>query len=88
MSPAEEFDYVTAARAEFTAAFRRSSRGNLWRNYEGRTVTVFSKCDPDGDVRYSWVINDPGADGPRYSPETYPTEQDALDALADELVSW
>jgi hypothetical protein len=40
------------ARAEFEAGFRRSRRGNLWRTWEGLTLTVFAR----DDGRYAWCI--------------------------------
>ena len=68
---------VLAASAEFKAAFKRSHRGNLWRRYEGRTLTVFKR---EGDGRYAWSIAD--ENGPRFSRESFETEEDALGNLA------
>jgi hypothetical protein len=39
-------------RAGFEASFRQSRRGNLWRTWEGLTLTVFAR----DDGRYGWCV--------------------------------
>ena len=68
---------ATGRRAGFLAGFRRSKRGNLWRHYEGRTLTVFRR-DRGG---FAWCVAD--GEEPRFSPLAYGTEREALDALWD-----
>ena len=48
----EDDSVLTTLRAEFKAGFRRSRRGNLWRTWEGLTLTVFGRADG----RYRWCI--------------------------------
>ncbi|MBL9164450.1 MAG: hypothetical protein JNL18_17115 [Planctomycetaceae bacterium] len=61
--------------SEFAASFRRSKRGNLYREFEGTTLTVFSR--PDG--RFSWCIAE--ADNSQHYGSNYETEEDAMDGL-------
>ncbi len=75
-----EIEAVLAAHAEFADGFRRSRRGNLWRNFQGQTVTIFKRT---GDDFYGWCIA--GGDERRFSSGAYETEADAMDALASEL---
>ncbi|MSR55050.1 MAG: hypothetical protein EXS09_17435 [Gemmataceae bacterium] len=67
------------ARTEFEAGFRSSRKGNYWRRWEGRTLTIFRR----DDNTFSWVIA--GDDGPRFSPSKYETEVEAMSSLASEL---
>jgi hypothetical protein len=67
-------------RSAFEACFRRSKRGNLWRKWEGLSVTVFRR---PGGGWYGWSIAN--EDGPRFSPGGYPDEERALEALWDAL---
>ena len=66
---------------EFSAAsaWRRASRGNLWREWEGETITVFER--PAGS--FNWSVAD--EDGPRYSREVFDDEDDAMMALCEEV---
>ena len=66
---------------EFEAphAWKRSRKGNLWRNWRGVTLTIYGRSDG----WYGWVIAD--EDGPRYSPSGYETEAECMDALGSEL---
>jgi hypothetical protein len=63
------------AREQFDAAFSRSRKGNLYRHWEDKTISVFRR----GDGRYLWSIA--GASGVRYSSCSYEEEEDALGAL-------
>jgi hypothetical protein len=65
---------------EFKAGFRRSKKGNLWRNYEGVTLTVFRR---PWDGGFGWSISD--SEGPEFSPGGFEDEEDALEALWIEL---
>jgi hypothetical protein len=73
--------YMIAEREKFSAIayWQRSKRGNLWRLWEGRTVTVFVRTDEF----YGWSIADDN--GPRFSRGGYETEDEAMDALAEAL---
>jgi len=72
------------ARNEFSADFRRSARGNLWRRWgDDLIVSVFSR-ERNYKLRYAWCIAGPDDDR-RFSPCDYAGEGDALDALADAL---
>ena len=68
---------------EFTdsTAWQRSKRGNLWRTWEGLTLSIFRRRGVD-DL-YGWSIAD--EDGVRYSRESFDSEDDAMTAICDEL---
>ena len=68
-----------AALDEFEMEFKRSRKGNKWRNFEGTTVSVFQR----NDGFYGWSIAD--TEGVRYSNGGYDDKDDALIALAYEL---
>lgn len=70
---------VEAEHERFAAGFRRSKKGNIWRTWEGVTVTIFERAE--GFFR--WSIAD--GDGVRYSPGAYETDGEALEMLAEEL---
>jgi hypothetical protein len=70
-----------AARASFEAGFRRSRRGNLWRDWENVTLTIYRRKDAFG---FGWCIAD--GEQPRFSSGRYETEEDALSALGSELL--
>jgi hypothetical protein len=72
---ARETEMLRRAYVEFEGPFKRSTRGNLWRHYDGRILTVFSRGE-----RYCWSIKN--GDETSYSPESYETEEDAMSALA------
>jgi hypothetical protein len=61
------------------AAWKRSKRGNLWRNYQGKTVTIFGR----DDGYFAWSISD--KDGTRFSRGGYEDEDEAMGALAAAL---
>jgi hypothetical protein len=81
-----QIDAEIAAREAAVEAFddpavwRRSAKGNLWRNWEGLTVSIFRRT---GDDLFGWCIAD--GDGRRFSPGGYETEDDALSGLHDAL---
>jgi hypothetical protein len=71
-----ELEAALAERAEFVAGFRRSRRGNLWRSWQGATLTVFERRGGG----YGWcVASDAGTE---FAQDDADTEADALDALA------
>jgi hypothetical protein len=66
---------VSISRREaFAKGFRRSRKGNLWREWQGLTVTVFRRAGG-----FHWSIADEY--GPRYSPAGYQDQDLALAAL-------
>jgi hypothetical protein len=67
--------------ARFRAGFGRSKKGNLWRHYEGRNLTMFRRRDDS----YAWVIGDDLEGGPQFSQDSWETEADAMEDLAREL---
>ena len=69
-----------AAVSEFEdlANWQRSRKGNLWRKWEGLTVTVFYRLR-----RYHWSIAD--EEGPRFSQGSYSGEAEAITALREAL---
>lgn len=65
------------------AAWRRSKRGNLWRYWEGKTVTIFAR--PQGG--YAWCVV--SGDDKWYSPGGFSTESEALDSVGEAIgVGW
>src|SRR5262245_39961852 len=67
------------ARRDFAESFERSAKGNLWRTWDGMTVTVFKRKDD----RWAWCITDDRTR--RFSPGGYDDEHYAISALATEL---
>lgn len=65
------------ARDGFDNGFRRSKRGNLWRNWEGKTLTIFKR----DDGYFGWSIAD--NNGVRFSPGGYGSEAEAAGGLWD-----
>ena len=79
----ERIQCVEAARTAFKSAddWKRSKRsGNLWRHWNGLTLTVFKR---DGASLYRWSIAN--NDTPRYSKNTYATEDEAMGSLWSEV---
>lgn len=73
--PRIERDGLYASLDAFVTGFRRSKRGNLWRVYAGRTLTVFRRTDG----RWGWcVADDYGTD---FSSGGYLETADAIAAL-------
>ena len=68
-----------ALRERFERGFARSRKGNLWRTYEGKTVSVFRKGPDD----YRWSVS-VGEGATEFSRSWYATEEDAI-ALAEKL---
>ncbi len=62
---------------ENPSAWRRSNKGNVWREWDGVTITIFRRQDG----RWGWCIAD--EDGPRYSTGGYETQADARTALGE-----
>jgi hypothetical protein len=75
-----ELDAALAEREAFEVGFKRSRRGNLWRNWEGMTLTVFAR----DDGRFGWCIVDAEGDK-RFSRKAYEDEEWAIGALWDEV---
>ena len=71
------------AREAFESGFRRSRKGNLWRQYEGLSISVFLRR---GDGWYGWSVAD--SEGVRFSPGGYETEEDAMAALWEQVSGW
>jgi hypothetical protein len=67
---------------EFLSGFRRNRKGNLWRLFEGRTLTVFRRR---GGFACCVSSEEEGTD---FSPETFDTEEEALADLADLYAGW
>lgn len=65
-----------AAFQSFRDRFHRSKRGNLWRRFDDRTLTVFLRNDGLFGVCIA------SADGPRWGEAGHVNEDDALWALA------
>jgi hypothetical protein len=63
---------------ESPAAWRRSAKGNLWREWEDKTVTIFQRKG-----LFHWCVAD--GEETRYSREEYETEDDARMALCEFL---
>jgi hypothetical protein len=63
----------------FEAGFGRSRRGNLWRTWDGLTLTVFER--PSGE--FEWCVAE--GDSLRFSSGGWASEEEALVALACEL---
>ena len=70
---------IDALYEVFVSGFRRSKRGNLWRLYDGATVSVFSR----DDGFFGWCVA--GGEEKRYSRSGYETEEEAMSALVFEL---
>lgn len=73
-----------SALHDFRSGFRRSAKGNLWRHYRigSHEVTLTVFCRPDRDA-YAWCVASSG--GPRFSPEDFDSEDEALEGLAAEV---
>ena len=87
MSDEEYADHLTAAREVFCdpAAWKPSRRkpGNVWRHWDGITLTVFRR----DDGYYGWCIADEF--DKRYSRIGYEDQDAAMGALSEELgVGW
>ena len=70
---------VSEQLEQFAAGFRRSKRGNLWRQHGEHTVTVFLDRG-----QYGWCFSG-NEERSRYSPGRYATEAEALAALWQEV---
>ena len=57
------------------AAWKRSAKGNIWRNWRGRTVSVFAR----DDRFFGWCIA--AMDGKRFSQGALETEEEAVESL-------
>jgi hypothetical protein len=63
----------------FSEGFSLSRKGNLWRMWNGKTLTVF----PDGAGRWTRCIAD--SKGHRFSPRRYSDREMALSTLLGEV---
>jgi hypothetical protein len=72
-----------ADRADLSCrgTWRRTAKGNLWRPYDGLSLTIFRRADGS----YSWCIATED-EGPRYSTARFETEDEAIDSLCFEVV--
>jgi hypothetical protein len=73
---------IEAALSEFAAGFRRSRRGNLWREYDDAVVTVFGT----DDEQFGWCIARDGQT--QFSKSRFETEDEAIDSLWSELTAF
>lgn len=75
-----QVDAALAEWAEFEnrANWHKTAKGNLSRQWDGATVTIFKKRS-----RYAWSSN--YEDEVRYSHNTFETEAEALQSLGSEL---
>jgi hypothetical protein len=73
--------YMIAEREKFSdpADWRRSKRGNLWREWDGMTVTIFHR-----NGRYFWCIAD-GGEERRFSLGGFEIEDDAMSSVGDAM---
>jgi hypothetical protein len=72
-------------RDSFEAGFRPSRAGNPWRKFDGRTVTIFTRDDEDGDlIGYGWCIS-AGAQQTEFSQDEFDSVEDAMEDVADRL---
>jgi hypothetical protein len=70
---------VRTKQSDFHRGWKRSLKGNLWREYDGKRISVFP-CE-DG---YKWCIAY-SKDERQYSRTVYDSEEEALEALKEEL---
>jgi len=80
-----EVEAMLAAWAEFedSAAWQRSRKGNLWRHWEGMTLSIYAR----DDGYFGWCVA--GEEGPRFSSGGYETEEDAMAALGETVgIGW
>lgn len=66
-------------RDNFRGGFCRSRKGNLWRDYQGVTVTVFARDDG------FWGYCIASGERKRYSQTPYENEEGAMAALTAQL---
>jgi hypothetical protein len=71
---------VTPGYEDFLRGFGRSRKGNLWRKWDGVTLTVFLRTQGG----YAWCVSG-GGDSTRFSPGTFDGEGDALRDLYREV---
>jgi hypothetical protein len=73
---------IEAAIDEFEnpAAWRSSKRGNVWREYDGRVLTIFRRRG-----RYRWAIGATEEWETQFSEESYSSEAEAITALRETL---
>ena len=74
----QAIDNLTAFKY-LPAGWKRSRRGNLWRQLENLTLSIFAR----GPAWFGFSIAD--EDKVYYSPESYRTEGEAYTALLAEL---
>jgi len=79
-------DEAMRARESFAAAFRRSRRGNLWREYDGDEGRRLTLCVFPRSGGFAWSIAD--REGVRFSRETFDEEDEAIGGLWHELEGW
>ena len=78
--PKVETSLAVQAEFESSLSWHRSKRGNLWRNWKGKTLTIFRRT---GDGFFGWCIAN--EDERQFSSGGYETEADAMRALVSEL---
>lgn len=75
-SIAERLGFPEVRPQRFADGFARSRKGNLWRTWEGKTVTVFAREDGG----FAWCIADDEGQL-QYSSWVYEDEQEAIIGL-------
>lgn len=76
--PISHFEDAMREIENFKRGFRRSRKGNLYREYEGVVVTIFGR-----EGSYGWVIN--SGDESRFSSGRFGTEEEAMDSVCTKL---
>lgn len=75
--PAGWYEYLSSR----PSPWKRSAKGNLYRRWGALTLTVFAR----GSGRYGYCISFRGSAAPRFSPTSFATEEEAVDAVRIEL---
>jgi hypothetical protein len=70
------------AEFEDRRAWLWSKKGNLWRKWGDKTLTIFRRKDG----RFGYVYHD--GEEPHYSQDGYETEDDAISALREAVTDW
>jgi hypothetical protein len=67
---------------DFASGFRKSAKGNLWRKWNGETLTIFRK--PNG---FGWCIAGPEGKT-RFSKQRFDRQDAAMRDLWSEVECW
>jgi hypothetical protein len=83
MNNDEEARAWEAAWEQFKAGFRRSQKDNLWREFDGKRVTVFRHRD--GSYGWSITESNEGTHKVTYTSQRYRDQESATFALFEAL---